>query len=249
MANRQDGHDGVDRKRDHQQAELVRAFARHATDGSTTEAVHSALVDCIDGGLLPAGTRLGEEYLASIFSVSRTPIREALMQLEAEYLAERDGRGLVVARISVEQIIEIYVVREVLDGAAARLAATQARVLDLRELEGLNQQLRALAESGRFDEMADVNVHFHDVIARASQNEMLERFIAQVHGIVRRFRTTTFSSPGRALEAVNEHEAVLGAIRARDPEEAERIARSHMHEAMAVRIDLEIQARAPRPVA
>ena len=165
------------------------------------------------------------------------------MRLEARHLAQRDGRSLVVGQISVEQIIELYAVREALDGAAARLAATNAQPIDLVELERLNEQLRQLGEAGRPEEMVQVNLQFHDVLARASRNEMLQRFVGQVHSVVRRFGTTTFSEAGRAEEAVREHVALLQALRDRKADLAEQIARQHMRKALDVRIALEIKAR------
>jgi DNA-binding GntR family transcriptional regulator len=222
---------------------IVGAFQRAMADGSTSDAIHAALAEGIENGDLQPGTRLDEASLAGLFSVSRTPIREALMRLEAQHLAERDGRSLVVGEISVEQIIELYAVREALDGAAARLAATNAQPIDLVELESINQRLRQLGEAGRADDMVQLNVHFHTVLARASRNEMLQRFVGQVHSVVRRFGTTTFSRPGRAVEAVAEHVALLEALREHNADLAERLARQHMRKALDVRIALEIDAR------
>lgn len=220
-------------------AERLRArFGRH--HGSIADRVKSALVEAIEDGSVAAGARLGEEPLAGVFGVSRTPVREALLRLENENLAERDRRGaLRVAGISAQQIIELYVVREALDGAAARLAASNVQPLELKQLAGLNDAMRAAGTEGRFDEMADLNVKFHDLLARSSRNEMLEQFMAQIHGFVRRFRTTTFSYPDRALTAVAEHDELLAAIGAGDEEAAERVARAHMRRALDVRIALE----------
>ena len=215
-------------------------FQRRVPDGSTAEAVYGAVAESIENGWLAPGSHLGEEYLAAIFSVSRTPIREALMRLEAEHLAERDRhRGLVVGRITSTQIVEIYVVREALDGAAARLAATQAQALDLNRLDQINNRMREAAVAERYADMAAMNLDFHAVLTAASRNEMLQRFGEQVHRWVRRFASTTFSYPGRALEAVDEHARLVAALRARNPDEAERIARDHMRRAMEIRIELE----------
>jgi DNA-binding GntR family transcriptional regulator len=222
---------------------LIESFRDAAQDVSTAEAIRIALVRGIEDGILEPGARLGEGYLATLFSVSRTPVREALSRLEAQRFAQRDGRGLVVPRVSVEQIIEVFAVREALDGTAARLAASHALALDLNELDRINVQMRELAAAGEFGAMADMNVQFHDVLARASRNEMLLHFVRDVLSVVRRFKTTTFSKPGRALEAVEEHEALLAALRAHDAETAELVAREHMRNALEVRIQLEIQAR------
>jgi DNA-binding GntR family transcriptional regulator len=215
-------------------------FERQAGSGSITDAVHGTVKTSIERGWMQPGLRLGEEYLADLFEVSRTPVREALMRLEVEHLAVRDRhRGLAVAQISVEQIVELYVIREALDGVAARQTATHGSTLDQVRLEQLNRSMSEAAEAGDYGQMAELNIEFHSMLARASRNEMLERFIDQVHGWVRRFETTTFAYPGRASEAVAEHEALIVALKARLPEESERLAREHMRNAMSVRIELE----------
>lgn len=229
--------------------ELKAALQRRLGQGSSADAVHDALVEGIENGWLVPGTRLGEVYLAGVFSVSRTPIREALMRLEAEHLVERDRhRGLVVSRVTVEQIIEIYVVREALDGAAARLAASSALTLDIEELTQINDRLDGAARARRFAAMAELNVQFHLILARASRNEMLLRFTEQLYRFVRRFETTTFSHPGRAESALAEHRELIDALRRRDPAGAERIAREHMRRALDVRIKLEVEARGAQPL-
>jgi DNA-binding GntR family transcriptional regulator len=85
----------------------------------------------------------------------------------------------VVPRVSVEQIIEMFAVREALDGTAARLAATQALALDLTELERINLNLRELAQGGDLGAMAE-SVQFHDVLARVSRNQILVQFVREV---------------------------------------------------------------------
>jgi DNA-binding GntR family transcriptional regulator len=226
-------------------ANLLAHYRQQSGSGSTADAVHGALVEGIELGWLVPGSRLGEEFLAGHFSVSRTPVREALMRLEAERLVARDRtRGLIVVRITVEQIIEMYVVREALDGAAAKLAATHAGDLDLSELDQVNLRMAELAQAGQADQMAEQNIRFHAVLARASRNRMLEEFIGQVHRYVRRFRTTTFSRPERATAAVEEHARIVAALRQRDGAAAELTAREHMRNALQVRIELETDARA-----
>lgn len=226
--------------------ELARdEFRRRHGSGSTADAVHGAVAESIESGWMLPGARLGEEYLAGLFSVSRTPVREALMRLEAEGLADRNRyRGLVVARITSTEIVELYVVREALDGAAAQLAATQAQALELNQMDQVNRAMREAASEERYEDMADMNLDFHALLAQASHNQMLQRFIEQTHRWVRRFTTTTFAFPGRSPEALDEHDQLIAAIRGRDSAEAERVARAHMRRAMDIRIELEsYQAR------
>ena len=180
-------------------AAIKQLFSRYSGNGSTADAIHDAVAEGILSRTLPPGWRLGEERLATLFSVSRTPVREALMRLESESLAARNRRsGLVVANVTAEQILEIYVIREALDGVAARQAAHFHSPVDVAALKRLNEALGEASAAGAWDQMAQLNVEFHTALARASRNEMLQRFVDQVHQAVRRFQRTTFSSPGRA---------------------------------------------------
>lgn len=223
-------------------AAIKRLFARYAGNGSTADAIHDAVAEGILSRVLPPGWRLGEERLASLFSVSRTPVREALMRLESESLAARNRRsGLVVADVSAEQILEIYVIREALDGIAARQAAHFSSPVDIAALERLNDALAAASAEGAYERMAGLNVEFHTALARASRNEMLQRFVDQVHQAVRRFRRTTFSEPGRADEAVREHLAIIEAVKKQDERAAEEAARRHMQHALSVRMAMELE--------
>ena len=227
-------------------ASLKRMYNRFAGIGSTADAIHDAVSEGILSKTLPAGWRLGEERLAALFSVSRTPVREALMRLESERLAARNRRsGLVVADVSAEQILEVYVIREALDGIAARQAAHFHSPVDIAALERVNAQMARAAADGAFDRMASLNVEFHTALARASHNELLLRFVDQVHQAVRRFTRTTFSEPGRAGEAIAEHEVIIAAIRNQDETGAEAAARSHMRNALEVRMSMELERSRP----
>lgn len=213
-------------------------FTHHgAVAGSTADAVHDAIAEGILTLALPPGWRLGEERLASLFSVSRTPVREALMRLESESLVTRNRRsGLVVAGITREQIIELYVVREALDGIAARLAARVRTPADLIAMERFNSAVAAAADPLDKPRLMTANVGFHHALASASRNDLLLRFVDQVHQRVRRFRSSTLQEPGRALVAVEEHRAIIEAIRAHDEVAAEEAAIHHMREVFEARM-------------
>ena len=225
---------------------LKRMYDRFAGNGSTADAIHDAVSEGIQSRVLPPGWRLGEERLAALFSVSRTPVREALMRLESERLAARNRRsGLVVADVSAEQILEVYVIREALDGAAARQAAHFHSPVDIAALERINTQMARAAEEQAFDRMAIQNIEFHAALARASHNELLQRFVDQVHQAVRRFQRTTFAEPGRAVEAIAEHEAIIAAIKAQDETAAETAAHRHMRNALDSRMAMELDRSRP----
>jgi len=228
-------------------ASMRAIFVEAGPEGSTADRVHLVLTSAIERGGLEPGTRLAEETLAKAFSVSRTPIREALVRLEAEGLADRDRHGrLFVGGITVDQIVEVYAVREALDGAAARLAAAHADPLDLQRLRRVNEEMVEAAREGRYENMAEMNIEFHSLLARAGKNLMLVSFIGQIHSFVRRFDSTTFTYSERAVSAVTEHEAILAALERHDGSAAESLARDHMRKALDVRILMEADRSHPK---
>jgi DNA-binding GntR family transcriptional regulator len=207
------------------------------SNAAAGDAVHQTLREAIMSGRLRPGDHLAEEYLARQFGVSRTPVREAILRLETEQLAERvPRRGLVVRDVPEREVLEVYTVRTSLDALAARLAATQSLPAERAHLRWINQQLAEASGRGDDAAMAELNIQFHEAICEAAHNGMLLRFTRQIHDWVHRFGETTFSYPGRAQTAVAEHERVLEAIEAGDADAAERLARDHMISAQQVRM-------------
>jgi len=201
------------------------------------EAIYGTLREAILRGILPAGERLIEVPLAKLFNRSRTPVREGILRLESERLTERSARGgFVVGCISREEVLEVYAVREVLDGVAARLAAQGMLPPDLDHLRWLNSRMRDAAAQGNYQTMVGMNIDFHEAVCRAGRNSLLLQMMRNIHDWIRRFPDTTFAYSGRAMEAVAEHESLLDAISRRDAEAAERIARAHMMRGMQVRV-------------
>ena len=180
--------------------------------------------------------------------MSRTPVREAVLRLEAERLAERNSRrGLVVAGVTPEEILEIYVVRQALDGLAARVAADSARAADIANLRWLNDELRKALPSAPINTLSRINLAFHEAMYKAGHNEFLLELIRTAHDRVRRFPGTTLSAPDRPQAVVNEHDEIISAIEQRDGDRAEAIASRHMGRAMEIRIELyREQTRAAR---
>ncbi len=197
--------------------------------------MHAVLREAILSSLLQPGERLAEESLAAQFGVSRTPVHEALARLEAEHVATRlSRRGLVVSSVTEEQILEVYAIRAVLDGLAARLAASNAQPSDLAALRGLHEQLADLVGRNDASGIVRANMDLHEALCRAAHSEMLLHFTHEIHSWVRRFGETTY--PGRGEEMLDEHAAILAAIEARNPRMAEKRARDHMENNRRVRL-------------
>lgn len=184
-----------------------------------------------EGRLLP-GASLSESGLAEEFGVSRTPAREALKRLQAEGIVEiRPKVGTFVTTPSRFEIIELFKVKEILEGAAAGMFAARA---PQRELEQLRENVRHSATAireGDVERYEELVHEFHDLIVLGAGNSKLEQHYRTLMNQLRygRFVRTSLGSRGRAGESEHEHENVLAMIEARDEISAERLMRSHVH--------------------
>jgi DNA-binding GntR family transcriptional regulator len=196
---------------------------------SSSERVYVELKRRILSGQLMPRTRLVELRLAQDLKVSRTPVREALKRLMAERLVSMDPeRGIVVSEVDAREIEEIYVIREVLDGLAARLAAERASTAEVDKFQLLMGIMRNSVEKGQLDAVVQGNIVFHDLLHRTAGNDRLRALSSDLANFVRRFSVESFASRERMSDMLIEHEEIVRAIEARDPERAEQVARGHI---------------------
>jgi DNA-binding GntR family transcriptional regulator len=195
-------------------------------------------------GELPAGTRLRQEALAEQFGVSRTPVREALRQLQAAGIVElRPRRGALVRGLSPREIRDAYEVRAELEGLAAELAAQRIRDDQTDRLHAAQSQFRealgrTVAARKRGSEVADAEIAlwgrandtFHQVIQEAAGNDVLVATLGRLHRSFPRDLSRTVLSESAPLlrENVEEHEAILEAIERRDPASARDLMQRHV---------------------
>ncbi len=221
------------------------------TEGlSSSELVYRRLREDIIAGRLAPGTRLVELNIAADFGVSRTPVREALKRLTAEKLVLSDPtRGVIVHAPDASEIEDVFVVREALDALAARLAAHRITPSELARLRVIVDAMRRAIRAGRREQVVLANQRFHDVIYAAAGNEMLARVASDLRDFVRRFTTLPFASPDRVEHVLAEHEAILEALAAHDPEAAEAASRRHLEAAREYLIRLDLQEFAEESLA
>lgn len=190
------------------------------------------LRQAILSGELRPGQKLREKELSVLLNVSRTPVREALRLLEQEALVVASGgRGVEVVRLDLADARDLYEIREVLDGLAARRAALAASADGLRALaDNLEAAREALL---KMDGMAfmELNVAFHESIAAQSGNPWLQKFIPVVRMTVQMFHPMLIRDVRRAWRALAEHERIYAALETGDSESAERSAREHVRNA------------------
>jgi DNA-binding GntR family transcriptional regulator len=202
-----------------------------------SEAVFRSLCQALRIGLYRPGDRLREEDVAQRLKVSRTPVREALGRLMAKGFVEpAGGRGLIVRSLDTAEVLELYAMREILEGAAARLAAQYVSPPEIDALRDLEEAFEAqISDPG---EMARLNRAFHETIFRAARNRYLDSALQELQDGIALLGATTFTVSGRPSTAAEEHRALIAAIGARDPDRAERLARSHIQEALRSRLKL-----------
>lgn len=197
--------------------------------------VFSRLQDDIVLGALPPGTKLGETELAARYGVSRGPLREAIRRLESRKLLERVPHvGTRVASLKASDLIEIYRVREALEGMAARLAAenmTDDDVASLRELLSRHEQQQDLKEdTAYFQREGDLDFHYR-IIQGSHNRTLIDLLIGEIYHLVRMYRYQFSMTANRPQKALAEHRRIIEAIESRDGEMAELLMRRHISRA------------------
>ncbi|MFO6463960.1 GntR family transcriptional regulator [Jannaschia sp. KMU-145] len=200
----------------------------------TPKDAYTLIIDAIDQGTYRPGDRLVESELADRLGVSRTPVREALQRLETQALLTRDGRSLIVATLSHDQMAELYVVRTELEALAARLAAQHAAREEISVLAAMVEEDRALL--GDAAALSRANRRFHEQIHRASHNRYLVQQLGMVHRSMALMATTSLAADGRGTAALEEHHSIVEAIAARDGDRAAAALRQHLSTAFEVRL-------------
>jgi DNA-binding GntR family transcriptional regulator len=209
--------------------------ANGRTADSMPDRIYEGIKTDIVSLKLPPGAILSEPSLAMQYGVSRTPVREALRRLEQDGLIFTvPRRGTFVTQASLRDVMEIDQIREILEPAAARLAAALVGVEDLVTVEERLREARALGDSEKAHVaylLADSQVH--DVVLYATGNRILLETVRALHNRTSSVRYTT--SLGRTDEALSELESLVAALRAGDGAGAEQAMRLHLRRAREAR--------------
>lgn len=196
---------------------------------SLGDKVYSAVRDLILGPAFGPGAKLNVERMARDLGVSRTPVWDALRRFEAEGLVETvPRRGVYVLNFTIEKVREVYVVREAVEGLAARLAAEQMDDATLGLLKRcLEKQVRC-ADAGDFATYSQADIEFHDRVAAASRNQTLVRILAAIFGQILVLRLKTLNLRDRIRSSIAEHHRIFEGLGARDGARAEAATREHI---------------------
>ncbi|MFT7292021.1 MAG: DNA-binding GntR family transcriptional regulator [Marinobacter psychrophilus] len=188
----------------------------------------------VKGDLIP-GEKIGEVELCSRFHLTRGPLREALGRLESRgLLVRRPHAGVKVVAVSADELIELYRIRELMEGLAARQAAermTDAEIAALRATLDTHETMIEQAQ-GQAYYQAEGDYDFHHRIATGSRNTKLtQMLLGDLYYMVRMYRYRLSTSAGRPHMALGEHRNIVDAIASRDGELAEFLMKRHIHAA------------------
>ncbi len=192
------------------------------------EKILESIRDAIISGAITSGSRVSEPDLAERFGISRTPIREALRQLESEgYLTVIPRKGAVVSAFTQKDVEEFYAIKSILEGYAAKLACCRLSEKEIDRLQTINKRLSELCEQSDIKQFFKVHNDFHDLFIKAADNEKLREMINLLVTRFQRLRLMSISQPGRMAVSVTEHEKIITAFRERNCEAAELLVRKN----------------------
>jgi len=196
---------------------------------SNAQRLRDALEDDIINGRRAPGERLDPEVLCQDFAVSRTPVREAIQQLVASGLVTvTPKKGTFVARVGLDQLIEMFEVMAELEGMCGRLAARRISAEELVALREALVRCEAAASAGDTDEYYYENEGFHHAIYVASHNGFLAEEARQLKQRLKPYRRLQLQVRQRMGRSLAEHRDILAAIERSDAAEAERLMREHV---------------------
>ena len=198
---------------------------------SLADQVYERLEHDILSGKYQRGTILTELRLCEDLGVSRTPIREALMRLEQNHIAESSGKGVKVLSITPEDAEAIYRIRERIEGMAAADCARKMTDAQLRELSDVLSLQEFYAGKQDSDKVQEMDGAFHEMMYRFSGSSILYNTLYPLHRKLQKYRKNAVEYPGRASESLAEHRAILNALAAHDGEAADRAVTEHVRAA------------------
>ncbi len=213
-----------------------------ASDASLRNKVFKYIKSQIINGSYGAGETLLESKLSEELGVSRTPIREAIRLLEMEGLVETTTKkGAIVLGISHQDVEDIYAIRQLVEGLAARWAAERLSPLELKELQKTYELMEFYAQKNDVEEIAELDNKFHQLIYEAAGSKILYLTLHNLHQYVQMARLKSLGMQNRLPHTLAEHHAILEAFEAKDAVGAEKALTEHVRKAyMNIRRQLQI---------
>ncbi len=194
-----------------------------------TQQVYEHLRHSILANAFPPNTPLPEAALANRLNVSRVPVREAIRRLAADGLVNLIPRqGAVVSSLSPKQFLDAYRLREALETLAIRLAMPRLADQDIQTLERLQDEMRAAAPTRDLERFFAANSAFHALFVKRGDNNYLKSTYESLIDQMRRYRSPSADLRGGLERSIEEHDAILNAVRSGDVDEAVRLVSEHI---------------------
>lgn len=202
---------------------------------SLVDVVAERIEEAIISGDLEPGSKISEQALAASLGVSRGPLREAIRRLEGRKLLQRTPNiGVRVASLSLRDLNEILQVREALESLACSLAAqhmSDEDIAGLGELLDRHEQQKTVRDgTGYYQESEDFDFHFR-IVTGSKNARLAQMLLDDLYYLLRVYRYKSSTKPGRAMDALREHRAIVEALASRDPALAEQRMRAHLRNA------------------
>ncbi|MBX3662078.1 MAG: GntR family transcriptional regulator [Burkholderiales bacterium] len=214
---------------------------RSRREGALGDARSLAEVACdeirraIREGRIATGAHLTEVDVAAWLGMSRTPVREAMRRLQSEgLLLNQPFRGALVMRLDVEDMKQMFAVRELLEPAAAAACALRSGPLEIAALRGILEKEALVLDSPA--ELIPLNRQFHDIILESAHNQFLSKAIAAVYALIPLLGDSNLLDGPHAREAHAQHLAIVDAIERRDARRAEMLSRKHVRHSLESRL-------------
>ena len=200
-----------------------------APAASLRDAAYAAIKHRIITCAFRPGDYLNEASVSAMLGIGRTPVHQALGRLMLDGLVEvMPRKGVIVKPVSLQEVMQIAEVRREAEGFAARLAAERATPGDIAALERNLERARASTRSRDIERLMMLDGAFHNTLAQAARNDVLAEMLARLQDRSLRFWFIALNAPGHLAEVLQEHEAILHALRGRDAAGAEAAMRAHV---------------------
>lgn len=201
-----------------------------------SDKIRLKIEDDIKQGVLLPGDPIDDAELADRYQVSRTPIREALIQLQAQgMLSSLPRGGMIVAKMDLKQLLSLWELLAELEGVTVRLACERMTPEELQEIVQVHESSRAIMEAEDVDGWQKVNLSFHELIYHAARNPYLRQEVLRMRTRTGYYRRHAFGALGRITASFEQHEQIVAAFKERDAKAASSAMVAHMRPASDVK--------------
>ncbi len=204
-------------------------FDQKKENKSLTTIIFEKIREDILSDVYNNGDKIVEAKLAEQLGVSRTPVREALKQLELDGLVENiPNRGVIVKGISKSDIADIYTIRQAIEGIAAEWCIERITDQSLRDLKEIYDLMEFYTTKGDIEKICELNTKFHELIYHSTNSRYLEQILKDFQIFIKSTRNKSLRSEGRLEEALKEHRDIIDAIEKKDVEKAKMAVNHHV---------------------